>query len=142
MRTLDIATRHSLMEKARGAAEQAYCPYSHFRVGAAVLGQGKIYIGCNVENASYGLGICAERAALFNAVAGGERGMEALAIATIDAVEGDLSEGMPCGACRQVMVEVMDRNALIIVSGDDSFGLDQLLPQPFKLNNKYQQISQ
>jgi cytidine deaminase len=90
-----------LEKAARAAVRQAYAPYSKFRVGAAVLaGSGQIYRGCNVENAAYGLCNCAERTAIFNAVAAGERSVRAVAIYTPTA-----QPTAPCGACRQVINE-------------------------------------
>src|SRR4051812_42299462 len=98
-----------LLEEARGAAGKAYAPYSGFRVGAAVRAGGQIYTACNVENASYGLSICAERAAIFAVLAAGPRRIDALALACIDAKKADSSASlMPCGACRQVMAEFGD----------------------------------
>ncbi len=90
-----------LLQAALAAREKAYAPYSHFQVGAAVLvGDGKLYTGCNVENASYGLTCCAERNAIFNAVGAGNHQLEALCVV------GDTAEPIsPCGACRQVMAE-------------------------------------
>ncbi len=90
-----------LIEAAIEAREQAYVPYSRFKVGAALLTKsGKIYQGCNIENAAYGVCNCAERTAIFKAVSEGERQFEALAVA------GDTSGPIaPCGACRQVIAE-------------------------------------
>ena len=90
-----------LLQAAMAARENAYAPYSHFLVGAAVLAEdGKIYSGCNVENASYGLTCCAERNAIFAAIAAGNRQLQALCVV------GDTAEPIsPCGACRQVMAE-------------------------------------
>jgi len=91
----------ALVREAIAAREQAYAPYSDFAVGAALLtASGRIFHGCNVENASYGLSLCAERVAMFAAVAAGERGFIALAV-----VADTAREVSPCGACRQVMVE-------------------------------------
>lgn len=89
----------ALLAQARAAAARAYAPYSRFTVGAALLGEdGRVYVGCNVENASYGLCLCAERNALFHAVACGCRAFRALAIAAPKV-------SPPCGACRQALAE-------------------------------------
>jgi len=91
--------REALVQAAAAAATKAYAPYSHFSVGAALLTDtGEIFTGCNVENASYGLTICAERVAVFRAVAEGAKSFRALAISVPGA-------GSPCGACRQVLRE-------------------------------------
>ncbi len=102
--TLPVVTaqiRTFLVKAAREAAVNAYCPYSKYPVGAAVLTlDGQIYTGCNVENVSYGLGNCAERTALFKAVSVGCREFAALAVAG-----GVQRAAAPCGACRQVLAE-------------------------------------
>jgi len=93
--------RDLLVKAAREAAANAYCPYSEYPVGAAVLTlDGQIYTGCNVENVSYGLSNCAERTALFKAVSAGCRSFAALAV-----VGGKARPASPCGACRQVLAE-------------------------------------
>src|ERR1041385_369382 len=95
-----------LLEAARAASRSAYCPYSQFHVGAAVRAGGRIFTGANVENASYGLTTCAERTAVFAAVLAGGPGVEAVAVACVDAPDGsDPTLLMPCGACRQVLAE-------------------------------------
>ncbi|QCU49064.1 cytidine deaminase [Burkholderia pseudomallei] len=97
-------THHALIEAAKAAREKAYAPYSNFKVGAAlVTNDGKVFHGCNVENASYGLCNCAERTALFSALAAGYRPGEFAAIAVVGETHGPIT---PCGACRQVMIEL------------------------------------
>src|SRR5690349_16264529 len=122
-----------LVAQARAVATRAYAPYSHFRVGAAVRdAQGTVHVGCNVENASYGLTVCAERNAIFAAVAAGaERPFQAIAVACIDARHaGGCS---PCGACRQVMAEHLDPNAPVEIDGLGQFTVAELLPHAFSL---------
>ena len=115
-----------LIERAVEMAKMAYAPYSHFRVGAAVLAEsGKVYGGANVENASYGATVCAERSAVFAAVNAGERKLEAIAVTAT-----------PCGVCRQVMREFCDPKAFKVIvakSADDyrAFTLEELLPESF-----------
>ena len=124
----------SLLERARQAAKRAHCPYSNFHVGAAVrCADGSVIDGCNVENASYGLSICAERVALFTAISQGKRPIE-LAVSCIDAqTDASPSSRMPCGACRQVMQELLPSNAQVSIDGIGSLSLEQLLPKPFQL---------
>jgi cytidine deaminase len=126
-----------LLRSARKAARSSYSPYSAFPVGAAVLGaDGRTYSGCNVENASYGLTICAERNAIVRAVAAGNRRIAAIAVTC---VKGDAKQPdtlMPCGACRQVMVEFMDRDAPVLVDGVRTFTLSQLLPRAFRIRSR------
>src|SRR5437870_4521224 len=102
------------MERARQVARRAYAPYSRFRVGAAVRdADGSVFVGCNVESASYGLTLCAERSAIFTSIgSGGRRPLSALALTCLDA--GPEPGGcMPCGACRQVMAEHLAADARI-----------------------------
>ena len=120
-----------LVEAAQAARERAYAPYSGFTVGAAVeASSGAVYTGCNVENASYGLTICAERVAVFRAVAAGEREIIALAV-----VSGP--GATPCGACRQVLAEFTSQPeevTIIVVNGQGDercYTLGQLLPASF-----------
>lgn len=102
----------ALLQAAREAREQAYVPYSRFAVGAALLtASGKVFTGCNVENASYGLTICAERVAVGCAVAAGERDFVAMAI--VAPSPGPVS---PCGACRQVLVEFNPKMHLVLAN--------------------------
>jgi len=109
-----------LFVEARKAADTAYAPYSKFRVGAALLCEdGSIVTGCNVENRSYGLAICAERNAVTTAVSNGKLVLKALAISTPDSVE----PVGPCGACRQVLSEFMSPDAPVRFAGS---GADQV----------------
>ncbi|HOM30613.1 MAG TPA: cytidine deaminase [Acetomicrobium flavidum] len=121
-----------LFALAKEARESAYAPYSDFKVGAALLGEsGTIYLGCNVENASFGLTVCAERVALFKAVSEGERVFKAIAI-----YAGSKSVP-PCGACLQVMAEFGDLDILLFDSKGSyvKWRISELLPQAFRLND-------
>ncbi len=113
--------RSELIAKAKEVRSRAYAPYSDFQVGAAVLtASGEVFIGCNVENASYGLAICAERVALSSAVAAGFRSFQEIAIVT--------SGGhAPCGACRQFMAEFGTDLKVVLVNADDDQIRDTLL---------------
>ena len=124
----------ALLAAAREAAEQAHCPYSNFHVGAAVrCTDGTVVSGCNVENASYGLTICAERVALFNCVAQGLHPLE-LAVSCVDAQQdAALASRMPCGACRQVMQELLPNDAIVHIDGIGERRIEQLLPDGFGL---------
>jgi len=103
-----------LFQEARKAADFAYAPYSKFRVGAALLADdGAVITGCNVENRSFGLTVCAERNAVFTAVGAGRRSFKALAVSTPDS---DIPVG-PCGACRQVLSEFMESGSPVIFGG-------------------------
>jgi cytidine deaminase len=119
----------ALMLRAREVALRAYAPYSRFRVGAALEDcAGAIFVGCNIENASYGLTICAERTAVFAAIsAGATRPFAALAVSCLD---GRCS---PCGACRQVILEHFSGDSTIRVDGRGDFTPNELLPHAFGL---------
>ena len=120
-----------LLKASRQATKSAYAPYSGFRVGAAVLTEdGKIFSGCNVENASYSLTICAERAAVFKAVSEGTERIIAAAV-TVDP-ETSRSPFPPCGACRQVLAEFMEPEGVIIVDRMGQYKLSELLPISFE----------
>ncbi len=118
-----------LMELASRARENSYSPYSNFKVGAAVLtGSGKIYTGCNIENASYTPTICAERTAVFKAISEGEK--ELLKIAIVG--QGDYT--YPCGVCRQVLREFNREIEVLVGSSKDDYrkiSLEELLPNSF-----------
>lgn len=101
---VEASENERLIDAARAARESAYAPYSNFKVGAALLCKsGRVYQGCNVENASHGLCNCAERSAFFSAISGGCRPGDFAALAVIGATDGPIA---PCGACRQVMLEL------------------------------------
>lgn len=122
--------RKNLTAAALGVAKKAYAPYSKFRVGAAVLGDEGIYLGVNVENASYGLTLCAERAALSAAISAGEKNIHAIAIACLDA--STKTTMMPCGACRQWIFEIAPAAEILIAGLDKSYVIAELLPEPFR----------
>lgn len=126
---LTAEQREQLIQGASDIREYAYVPYSHYPVGAALLGSsGRVYYGVNVENASYPLSICAERNAVFHAVAEGESQFQAIAVATDNG-------GTPCGACRQVLAEFGKDITVIIVNGEGDVvmetSVDDLLPGAF-----------
>ena len=130
MTPIPAATLRRLEKTARAAAKKSYSPYSKFAVGAAVLaGSGKIYAGCNVENASFGLCNCAERTAIFSAAAAGERRLRAVAVYTPTP-----QPTMPCGACRQVINEFGPEATIVSVCDSGQrieTTLDALLPAAF-----------
>lgn len=120
-----------LFDIAAKARLSAYAPYSGFLVGAALLtADGKIYTGCNVENASYSLGCCAERTAIFKAVSEGEREFSAIAIA--GGKDNPNEVCYPCGACRQVMTEFCSGDFKIVLA-DRTLTLSELMPYAFTL---------
>lgn len=121
--------RSELMRRAYEVCGNAYAPYSHFKVGAALLCKsGRVYVGCNVENASYGATVCAERAAVVNAIAGGER--EFLQIAVVCA---DGREVLPCGICRQFLSEFGE---IEVITEGGIYSADDLLKHAFHLNRE------
>jgi cytidine deaminase len=126
--------RVKLIAAALKVRERAYAPYSNFFVGAALLTpSGSIFEGCNVENASYGLAICAERNAITTMITEGEREIAAMAVTCSGG-------GSPCGACRQVMAEFGDHFEVYLVDADtgeltSKWRMDELLPGAFKLKH-------
>ena len=124
------AQHDTLIAAARTAREHAHAPYSNFRVGAAVRAKsGRIFSGCNVENATYGLTLCAERVAIFKAISEGERGFDAVAVV---ADTGALTP--PCGSCRQILWEFCGDAEVILanLSGKvERYRMSSLLPKPF-----------
>ncbi|MCC2648874.1 MAG: cdd [Nitrososphaeraceae archaeon] len=125
--------RERLFKASRRALLQSYSPYSKFKVGAALqatkAGAKKIFIGCNIENASYSLSICAERVALFRAVSDGYTAFKAIAISSTSD-----KPIFPCGACRQVLAEFCKLSSLTVYIDKDTsnYRLDELFPHPFK----------
>jgi len=121
-------TPEELIALAQEVRRRAYAPYSRFAVGAALLGRsGRVYTACNVENVSYGLSICAERAAVFKAVSEGEREFEALAVVTS-------CGGPPCGACRQVLAEFNYQMPVYVADAEGHYRtltVEELLPAAF-----------
>ena len=121
---------NQLLSAARSARENAHAPYSNFRVGAALRAKsGQIYTGCNVENSTYGLTVCAERVAIFKAISEGERGFDAIAVVT------DTEQlTPPCGACRQIIWEFCGNIPVILgnLKGESAtHQMAELFPQPF-----------
>lgn len=125
-------TYEELMQKAQEASKNAYAPYSKFYVGACVLGEsGNVWCGCNFENASFGLSICAERNAIGTAIANGEKTIKAVAI-----YSPNQDNCFPCGACRQVMHEFAGENVDIILKENNElkvYTLKELLPEGFSM---------
>jgi cytidine deaminase len=126
-------TEDKLIASATAARERAYAPYSGYKVGAALRGKpGRVYTGCNVENAAYGSSMCAERTAIFKAVSEGEREFEAIAVVTENG-------GSPCGACRQVMMEFAPGMTVIIADTQGQARVTtvrDLLPDEFILKSQ------
>jgi len=122
----------ALIDMALKAMDNAYAPYSDFKVGAALLcSDKKVYTGCNIENSSYGASNCAERTAIFKAVSEGEREFEKIAIVSSS---GDFT--FPCGICRQVLSEFMYDKTVVLFSEKDGikeFKVKDLLPEAFRL---------
>lgn len=134
---IDNKTVERLIEEAVSARKRAYAPYSHFMVGAALLTEeGRIYSGCNIENAAYGPSNCAERTAFFKAVSEGERAFAAIAI--VGSPEGDeiTQYAAPCGVCRQVMAEFCRPDSFTVIVGKSAEDyyvktLEEFLPENF-----------
>jgi len=131
-KSLTPAERNALVAAATAARENAAAPYSHFHVGAALLSEdGRIFQGCNVESASYGLTNCAERTAVFKAISEGVRGFRAVAVVT-----GAAEPTSPCGACRQVLWDQCRDIAVVLATTGGALEettLATLLPRAFEL---------
>jgi len=142
-----VAIRPSLVAEltglAREVAARAHAPYSRFRVGAAVVmaddSEARIFTGCNVENASFGATVCAERNAIFAAAAAGFRRIQLLAVSAVDSLDGPIAGRSPCGICRQVTREFADQETLIVIDSGaggvlgEVVDIDRLLPWGFVL---------
>ena len=129
------ASDRELLTAARAVRKNAHAPYSRYAVGAAVRDErGRIHVGCNVENASYGLTTCAERNAVAAAVAAGARAIRAVAVVT-----GGRPRGTPCGACRQVLAELAAPSTPVLLAGPtgsaEALTLGALLPRGFRLTS-------
>lgn len=127
-----------LLETAKKARQNAYAPYSGYLVGAALLAKdGAVYIGCNVENASFGATNCAERTALFSAIAGGVRDFQAIAV--VGGTYGSLDETiLPCGICCQALSEFCAQDFPIVLAKEESYRivtLKELFPHAFSSQN-------
>lgn len=125
-------TDRELIEYAKKGMDQAYAPYSGFRVGAALLARsGRVYVGCNIENASYGATVCAERTAIFKAVSEGEREFDTIAV-----VCSEGRKAYPCGICLQVMSEFLPEGRILLEDPDgvQEYHLRDLLPSAFQLS--------
>ena len=124
-----------LLNEAKKVSENAYTPYSKFKVGACALFESnKRYIGCNVENASYGLSLCAERNAIANAISNGEK----TKIKAIAIYSPNQSDCLPCGACRQWMSEFSAKDAVVILNNKNNenytLAMSEIFPYPFKID--------
>lgn len=137
-----LADFEALVRSAREAKARAHAPYSQFHVGSAVHAGGRTFIGCNVENASYGATLCAERNAIASAVAAGYRRLDVVAVSTSAPVAASIDQRSPCGVCRQVISEFADEGTLVLLdAGDgedgrirgDVIAFESLLPWRFRL---------
>lgn len=138
MSTVDTALAPDLINAARAGLEKSYSPYSGLAVGAAVLSTtGHVYVGCNVENASYGLSICAERTAVFKGVSEEGASFKISAIAVVGCRDGERVGISPCGACRQVLIEFATPDSVAIFTLPDgtvkTLALKDLLPHEFSM---------
>src|SRR5579872_2213492 len=134
MREKLMFSRDELLQQARQAALRAHCPYSHFRVGAAVVAGDRLFVGVNIEISSYGLTLCAERSALAAAVSNGAGPVTQVAVACIDVpAEAGTAERTPCGACRQWLADLAPDAVIYIDGVKQDFSVGDLLPYAFGL---------
>jgi cytidine deaminase len=126
--------RDALLNLARTTAQKAHCPFSHFHVGAALVAGGHTFVGVNIESASFGLTLCAERSALASAISAQAGTVTQIAIACIDApADAPLQERMPCGACRQWIADLAPEAEIYIDGSERTFHITDLLPFAFQL---------
>ncbi|WP_220203379.1 cytidine deaminase [Reticulibacter mediterranei] len=129
-----LMEREQLLALAREAAQKAHCPYSHFRVGAALVAGGEVFTGVNIEISSYGLTLCAERSALATAVSHGAGPVTQVAVACIDAPpSAPPGSRTPCGACRQWLSDLAPHATIFIDGIEQNFTVSDLLPHAFEL---------
>jgi cytidine deaminase len=129
-----MVSREELLQRARQAALSAHCPYSHFRVGAALVAGEQIFVGVNIEISSYGLTLCAERSALAAAVTASAGPITQVAVACIDApAQAPTNERTPCGACRQWLADLAPHATIFIDGVEGDFTVGDLLPYAFGL---------
>lgn len=129
-----MASREELLQLARETAKRAHSPYSHFRVGCALVAGGTIYTGVNIEISSYGLTLCAERSALAAAISHGAGPITQLAVACIDVrPEAGIAERTPCGACRQWLADLAPDAVIYLDGVEREFNVGELLPFAFGL---------
>ncbi len=123
-----------LLQRARQVATGAHCPYSHFRVGAALVAGGEVFVGVNIEISSYGLTLCAERSALAAAVTAGAGEITQVAVACIDApADTSVNGRTPCGACRQWLADLAPHATIYLDGVSGEFSTADLLPFAFGL---------
>jgi cytidine deaminase len=129
-----MPSRQELLQLARETAQRAHAPYSHFRVGCALVAGGTIYTGVNIEISSYGLTLCAERSALAAAVSQGASSITQVAVACIDVPpDAGVAERTPCGACRQWLADLAPDAVIYIDGVERDFSVEELLPYAFGL---------
>ncbi len=130
----NVVSRAELLARAREVALRAHCPYSRFRVGAALVANGQIYSGVNIEISSYGLTLCAERSALAAAISAGATTITQIAVACIDVPpDAPEHERTPCGACRQWLADLAPGAVIYIDGIERDFTISDLLPYAFGL---------
>lgn len=129
-----MVSRDELLRRAREAALRAHCPYSHFRVGAALVADERIFVGVNIEISSYGLTLCAERSALAAALTAGAGKITQVAVSCIDTpADAPIHQRTPCGACRQWLADLAPDAKIYIDGVSGELSINDLLPHAFGL---------